>query len=181
VRLFIDGTWDGETILPDECSMVALDACEGDLGIEVDAPFHRDPAPEAPPGELDGLWNYEVVELFLVGRNDDYLEIEMGPHGHHLALRLHGRRKVVERVPIVYHAHIGGGPRWRGRGRVPARLLPQGIHSANAFAIHGVGSERRYLAHQPVPGPQPDFHRLEHFAPFTLPRGVSPAAAVKRT
>jgi hypothetical protein len=180
VRLFVDALWDGGMAPPDECCVVLLEGREGDLSIEVDAPFHADPAPEAPLGRLDGLWNFEVVELFLVGSGERYLEIEMGPHGHYLALLLHGRRKVVEAdIAISYHAHVTG-PRWRGRGRIAARWLPPGIHAANAFAMHGAGDERRYLAHSPVPGMQPDFHRLEHYAPFTLPPGVSLGAGARR-
>jgi len=34
----------------------------------------------------------------------------------------------------------------------------------NAYAIHGQGSERRYLAAHAVRGAAPDFHRLECFA-----------------
>jgi hypothetical protein len=172
VRLFVDGTWDGEMASPDECCVVLVEGREGDLSIEVDAPYHADPPPPGPVGPCDGLWDFEVVELFLVGRDEQYLEIEMGPHGHYLALLLNGRRKVVDRLSIPYHAHVTG-PRWRGRARVPARWLPPGIHAANAFAMHGQGEERRHLAHRPVPGPRPDFHRLEHFAPFALPAGVS--------
>ncbi|MBY0399504.1 hypothetical protein K2X89_04365, partial [Myxococcota bacterium] len=56
--------------------------------------------------------------------------------------------------------------RWRGRARVPLDFLPTGLCSANAYAIHGVGDARRYLAWHPVPGPQPDFHRLELFPPI---------------
>jgi hypothetical protein len=42
-------------------------------------------------------------------------------------------------------------------------------HRLNAFAMHGLGLRRRYLAMEPVPGEAPDFHRLEHFLPWILP------------
>ena len=45
---------------------------------------------------------------------------------------------------------------------------PYIVFTANAFAIHGVGPQRRYLACTPVPGPQPDFHRLEVFPAVDL-------------
>ena len=33
-----------------------------------------------------GLWDYEVVELFLLNSDtEEYLELEFGPHGHYLA------------------------------------------------------------------------------------------------
>ena len=57
-------------------------------------------------------------------------------------------------------------------GSAVARLedLPPGLAAANAYAIHGEGSARRYLAWTPVPGPAPDFHRLEYFAPLEQAR-----------
>ena len=57
-----------------------------------------------------GLWDYEVVEIFfLASKNEEmYLELEFGPHGHHLGLLLHGRRNcLIHSFPITYKAKIG--------------------------------------------------------------------------
>lgn len=43
--------------------------------MEVDAPFHDDPAPPLPVGVCPGLWDYEVVELMLLGSDERYLEV----------------------------------------------------------------------------------------------------------
>ena len=43
-------------------------------------------------GRLWGLWEYEVLELFIAGANDEYLELEFGPFEHHLALAFKGER-----------------------------------------------------------------------------------------
>lgn len=138
------------------------------LEVHIDAPWHGDPAPEGDPGPRPALWNHEVVELFVVGPGERYLELEFGPHGHHLALRLEGVRQPVESaMPLEYTAERHNG-RWRGVARVPAAWLPPGPHTANAYAIHGVGEARRYLAHTAVPGPAPDFHRLAYFQPADL-------------
>lgn len=48
-------------------------------------------------GSLDGLWDYEVVEVFFLGRAERYFELEMSPHGHYLALKLQGARNIVEK------------------------------------------------------------------------------------
>ena len=75
---------------------------------------------------MDGLWDYEVVEVFFLGRSDRYLEVEMSPHGHFLVLKLHGARKLVETmIPIDYHAgqvKVGTVTRWTGRRRAPRTL-----------------------------------------------------------
>jgi len=168
MRFEIHRTWEGVQCAPSE--VVSLDVrLRGDwLEILIDAPWHGDPAPEGPPGPRPALWNHEVVELFVVGPGERYLELEFGPHGHHLALRLEGVRNPVQSaMPLEYGARCDGA-RWRGEARVPAAWLPSAPHTANAYAIHGVGPARRYLAHTPVPGPAPDFHRLAFFQAVDL-------------
>jgi len=163
MRLVIDKTWDGSP-LPDE-EHASLDlAIEGDhLVIDVDAPFNGDPAPAGPLGPTDRLWEHEVVELFVVGEDAHYTEIELSPHGHHWVLRLQGVRQPVERgVDIAFSPTIQGD-RWTGRARIALAHLPTVRRTCNAFRIAGVGAERRFFAWAPVPGPGPDFHRLEHF------------------
>jgi len=136
------------------------------IEVVVEAPFHDDPAPASDPGPTDRLWEYEVVELFLLGADERYLEIELGPHGHHLGLQLVGRRRVVEQgFPIEFRVERSAA-RWHGLARLDLAHRPPGLGSANAYAIHGTGAARRYLAAHPVPGPQPDFHRLECFPPL---------------
>ena len=142
-----------------------LECRDEELLWTVEAPFHSDPPPPGPPGPTDGLWNHEVVELFLVGGDPapTYVEIEISPHGHHLRLRLEGRRNIVESgLPLTFEASIRKD-RWQGLVRLPRRHLPPTPHRLNAFAIHGQGASRRYLAWTPVPGPEPDFHRLDLF------------------
>ncbi len=160
-------TWDGSPVADDERVSVQIDGERDALVISVAAPFHDDPAPPG-TGSLDGLWEHEVVELFLVGAGEEYVEIELGPSGHFLVLRLRGARNPVERsIPITYSADIRGA-RWTGVARVPRGLLPAGPYRANAFAIHGVGT-RRYLCATPLPGPRPDFHQPARFPAVTLP------------
>ena len=56
--------------------------------------------------------------------------------------------------------------RWAATALVPMDLVPAGSLRVNAHAAHGIDSERRFLAWKPVPGPRPDFHCLEVFAPL---------------
>jgi hypothetical protein len=173
MQLPIEHTWDGAPARPGERVQMSahLDAT-GALHLNFDAPFHGDPAPEGPPGPRDGLWGFEVVEVFVVGGDpsgpEEYLEVELGPRGHHLVLRLRGRRQAVARcLPAMYgHTLVDG--RWRGRAVVAAEHVPPGPHRVNAFAIHGLGERRRYLCHTPTLGERPDFHRLEVFAAADL-------------
>ncbi len=164
--LVVGSTWDGDPVGPDEAAHLRLRRESDVLTVEVEAPFHGDPAPPSAPGPHVGLWEHEVVELFVAGSGAAYLEVELGPHGHHLVLRLADVRRVAEHsLPLDYRAERSGA-RWRGTARVPAAWLPPGPLRGNAYAIHGVGAARRYLAAHAVPGAAPDFHQPKRFAPL---------------
>jgi len=167
MELVVGSTWDGRLVGPEEAVTVRLVAGAEGLRVEVDAPLHGDPPPEAPPGSLEGLWDHEVVEVFLAGPPDGgaipYTEVEIGPWGHFLVLRLHGARHPVARgLPLELHVEHGEG-RWRAVARLDGAHFPPGPHRANAYAIHGTGRARRYLAWHPLPGPVPDFHQPARF------------------
>lgn len=171
-RFEITRDWRGAPVPAAE--RVAVDVALDDdvLTVLVDAPWHGDAPPATAPGSTDRLWEHEVVELFLVGKGERYLEIELGPHGHYLALRLAGVRHVIERhLPVRYAARVDG-VRWRGRATLARALEPEPVIAANAYAIHGTGSARRYLAAHPLPGAVPDFHRLASFPPIAWTRDV---------
>lgn len=164
--------WDGSPCRDDERAVVSVERVpDGSLLIHIDAPFHDDPPPTAEPGSTDKLWEHEVVELFVLGDGDRYTELEVGPHGHFLVLRFEGQRtNGTSGHPLEVSVARSEG-RWTGTARLAAELLPPGEVGdlrGNAYAIHGVGEGRRYLAWTPVPGPHPDFHRLKHFAPLGL-------------
>lgn len=162
MRAVVERTWDGALLDRPEATL-GIDPGDRTWRLSVDAVFHGDPPPGAPPGPTDRLWEHEVVELFLVGEGERYTEIELGPHGHHLVLQLEGVRNVVRSLlPITYTTRIEGG-RWWGEAQVDASLIPP-PRRWNAYAIHGRGARRTYCAAVPVPGAQPDFHRLGCFA-----------------
>jgi len=161
-------TWDGRSIEPRERVRVGLAREHGGLHLRVDAPDHGDPRPPGPPGPTERLWDYEVVELLLCGPGERYLEVELGPGGHHLVLLLDGvRRPLQEGLPLEARWTRGAG-RWKVRAHLPDAWLPPPPWRATAYAIHGLGPARRYLAHAPVPGDGPDFHRLHAFPPLDL-------------
>ena len=127
----------------------------------------------------------QVLELFITGapvhssgvEKLPYLEIEWGPAGHFLALKLLGARGLHDEMPhadLQYQCTCSGGI-WRGTLEIPSRYIPPGPHTYNFYWIHGVGAERRYLSAVPVSGSQPDFHRLEFFAQLPVPLPCAPS------
>jgi len=165
LRCVVDSTWDGDPLGIDERVEVQIELGSAGAKIEIDAPYHGDPSPPD-RGSTPQLWDYEVVELFLLGAEEHYLELEFGPHGHYLALELRGVRNVVASgMALKYQARVAGA-RWTGVAHVPAALIPPGMVALNAYAIHGLGTRRRYLAMAPVGGSVPDFHTLAAFWPI---------------
>lgn len=170
MELSIERLWNGDGARAHEIVHMELTPLAAGVEVAIEAPLHGDPVPPGPPGVFDGLWEHEVVELFVLGDADQYLEVELGPHGHHLVLELQGRRRPTRRGLALDFTTRHDDGRWSGRALVPWSYLPPGDLRANAYAIHGVGERRRHLAWSPVPGEAPDFHRLELFQPLALSR-----------
>jgi hypothetical protein len=165
-------TWDGEEV--GEVARVRWwTTMDGEGVVEIEARDFGDPAPEERPGRHPRLWEHEVVEVFFAEaptREARYWELEVGPHGHWLALGFERYRERMALEPevevITERFERDGEKHWRGRVRVPGAWVRCGF--VNAYVIHGKGGERRYLAAHPAPREcsAPDFHRLEHFGAY---------------
>lgn len=168
--LTINTLWDGSPAEDNEWAEVTFAQTPTGMSIEVAARYYGDPAPIHAPGQTDGLWNYEVVELFVANEDGEYLEIEIGPHGNYLALYFSGIRNLVRRDIALFCQTTICGSQWKGMAHANQCFLPLNISRANAYAIHGQGTSRRFLAASPLPGNRPDFHQ-PHF--FTLLQEIS--------
>lgn len=175
--LTVASTWDGQPLAERDWVYVTLECGRQDLRIDVDAPFHGDPAPLGPPASTEGLWRYEVIEVFVASDAEEsgsvrYTEIELSPHGHYLVLRFEGiRRRVAEGLPLRFQCGRRGD-RWHGTAFLDRRHLPDSPQRVNVYAICGEGRARRHLAAIPVPGSRPDFHQPRAFK--RLPRSLFP-------
>lgn len=165
-RLEVDATWDRRPLAAAERTRLDLRWYAAALHLQIDAPYAGDPAPAQPSGSTPRLWEYEVVELMLLGADARYLELEFGPHGHYLALQLDGVRQIAAQGMTLDFRAVIDGDRWRGEASIPHAWLPGGLHAANAFRIAGTGASRSYQAAFPAGGDTPDFHRLDVFAPL---------------
>ncbi|XP_033743396.1 UPF0462 protein C4orf33 homolog [Pecten maximus] len=165
----ITTTWDSQPVdHPPVKITLSRHVGGNDVNIHVDAPFFNDPPnPGGPAGQpFPKLYNYEVVEAFFLNDQDDYLEVELSPHGQHLLLMLRGERNAVkQQLPISYTASIHGN-KWEGNAIVPGRYFPRDVTKFNAYAIHGTDPNRVYESLYPVPAGKyqaADFHKLGYF------------------
>jgi len=167
-EIAIDSDWRGRALADREIARVTLEWLPNEVRISVDAPYSGDPLPPAPPRSFDGLWEYEVVEVFLVDEASleeapRYIEIEMSPHGHHLLLSFEGiRARTGQHEPIGYRAEVDG-ERWFGEMTVARALMPWARLRMNAYRLCGEGEQRRHLVATALPGPTPDFHLIRSF------------------
>jgi hypothetical protein len=118
--------------------------------------------PPEPPGWHPRLYDYDVVECFLVGP-EGYLEVELGPGGHFLALSFDRPRHRIAEHPELQPNLKRSRTGWHAQVFLPDAILPSPILRYNAFAIWGPPSARQHLCFHPLPGEKPDFHQPERF------------------
>ncbi|XP_048778108.2 UPF0462 protein C4orf33 homolog [Ostrea edulis] len=167
IPVAITKTWNNLDVNHPPVRLVLAKATGG-LEIRVNAPFFNDPSnPGGQPGQpFNGLWDYEVAEAFFLNDRNQYIEIELCPHGQHLVLLLKGYRdSFASQLPMQFSSSINNDT-WTGTAFVPDSYFPPKITKFNAYAIHGSGTGRTYEALYPTPNGKytdPDFHRLEYF------------------
>lgn len=166
-------TWNGNCIKHEPIVISIGPSTDGGAAIKVIGPFFNSPAkPNGEPGKpFPQLWDYEVVEVFFLNDRNQYLEVELSPHGQHLLLMLKGMRNMVkDELPLsTYKATIKGN-RWMGEAVIPRDYFPPGVTKFNAYAIHGEDEDRVYEALYPADKSHavPDFHRLQYFHPLDM-------------
>ncbi len=173
LRLPIATYWDGTPCAdPRLHGEVTLRAESAGLRLTASLPHQVTPrVPTAPPStRVANLWEYDVVECFLVGP-ETYLEVELGAGGHFLVLDFTAprvRREGYEAfVPeMLFEAHHAAGTAWWMSLLLPWSMLPKPLIGVNAY----VSSGTQYLCYHPLPGPQPDFHQPARFPQVRLPR-----------
>ena len=117
----------------------------------------------------EGLWNYDVVEVFVQGEGDvnEYLEIQVSPLGQKFALYIHEPRVKTTHVTKLkstaeaYDRQVG----WDAKFVIYADEIPGDFSKlrANFFACLGNHDYREYYALNINKEEFPDFHRPELF------------------
>ncbi|EER12070.1 conserved hypothetical protein [Perkinsus marinus ATCC 50983] len=180
----VDFTWNGEhrddlteNQKPVEFA-VKYDCVTQEFIVKVRAPFFNDCRIPPSKGETGygtyELWNYEVAEIFIQGKDSHYTEIELSPFGNFLILTFEAPRKATNDdvcLSVPPSTDIVDG-HWMSTLRLPKKFLAaprensKSMFSFNCYHIHGEEEERKYFAAFPDDtGDEvtPDFHRLQYF------------------
>lgn len=160
LHLKIDRLWNGQDCPDLSChAQVWISHSEKGLTIQAESAIRPDKkVPEASTDKpMEGLWEYDVVEVFLVAENGHYLEIELGVGGHWLVLGFDDVRHRSNSYPDVQleRSFTIGDKTWKSSIVIPWNMLPQPVKGLNAYAICG----GQFLAYNPVPGEAPDYHQ----------------------
>ena len=169
MRLAIEREWSGAPCADARLhGEVRLSVRPGGLEIRASLPHQETPrVPAGPTGtRVADLYEYDVVECFLVGEGGRYLEVELGAGGHFLVLSFEAPRVLADAHEDLDPAlrFETGTHEWRSTLLLPADLLPSRICAVNAFVIAG----GHHLAWSPLPGTRPDFHQPRRFPRISL-------------
>lgn len=125
-------------------------------------------------GKNWGLWNKDVVEVFLQLRSDEadvkapYLELQVSPLNQPFALIIFEPRKIFSAPKILDFNHDSkvDGRVWVARIKVKLPSELKGKHLYGGFFACLDHAPREFYALEPNPEPAPDFHRPEFFLPL---------------
>ncbi len=156
--------WDGTELPFSQYTTVKTSLGKDSLRVEFESPIEEYTTPDSPVGFTDGLWEYDVVELFIAQPNGEYVEIEAGPKGHWLVYEFESYRKQKDlpKKELEYTCAVEDGV-WKGVFTVPLSWLsaPIGECTVNAYQYRSAGDQ--FLAWQSIPSIEPDFHKTECF------------------
>lgn len=164
LRLKIDRFWNGEPCGDSSaCAQVWLSHSEAGITLKVEAAVYAEQMIPVGPTDkpFEGLWDYDVVELFLVAENGHYLEVELGAGGHWLVLGFDGVRHRSNSYPDLQteRHYETDGKVWTSSIVIPWAIVPQPVTNLNAYAI----CQGEFLAYNPVPGVVADYHQPATF------------------
>jgi len=137
-------------------------------------PWHTDPVFTQDWGKNWGLWNKDVMEVFLQLRQNPndlkapYLEIQVSPLNQPFALIIVEPRKTFHAPKILnFHSRVSlEDKNWTGRIEL---TLPNELKGSLLYGgCYSCLSEgpREFYALEPNPEANPDFHRPELFIPL---------------
>ena len=115
-----------------------------------------------------GLWDFDVVEIFIKRSGEHYLELQCSPLGQTVALLIEKPREkhvIPKTLPVNFTSNID--TEWKTKISIPLDFIPGDGASifGGCFACLGE-NPREYYSLNPNPEKSADFHRPELFLKF---------------
>ncbi len=165
MNLEVKRRWNGDEC-PDKSIRGDFEVERTDEGLLITATapkFSVEHHPNAPSGKrFDGLWDYDVLEIFFIGEDGKYIEVELGTAGHYLVLGFDGvRRRSNDFYDRIFEHTFNRSEDGSTISTIfiPNEILPTVITRVNAFII----ANQEFLAHAPLPGAKADFHQPDEY------------------
>ncbi len=171
----VGSCWHGEALSSPLWWVVALDPKH--LWFAGSLPGGGVRIPHAKHGEfVEGLWEADVLELFIKQPGGRYFEFNVSPQGAWWAMELSAYRERVSylRLPKVDLIETEVlSDRWTALVCLERGSLPLDISAGSTLHVSGVFNDKkpRYLSSNPVANVAPDFHHLDAFQRVSL-RGL---------
>ena len=122
---------------------------------------------------VEGLWEADVLELFIKDPSGEYFEFNVSPQGAWWATRLSSYRIrakdfVLPRVLSVETTK--GDGEWSSVVSIDRSSLPWDVGNEASMHVSGISHRggARYLSSNRVIGVEPDFHHRDAFRPVEL-------------
>jgi hypothetical protein len=168
----IQGCWSGSVLpQPVEWRVTVVD---GLLTFDCAVPGTAWCDTTIPPGTfVEGLWEQDVAELFLMDGSGAYQEFNVSPAGAwwSCVFSAYRQRKSPQPPPPrgVSVRHLSSPERWMVQLQVglPELAVSWSPQTALHLAVIQHQPVQRFLSSRPVPGVEADFHRAECFESVT--------------
>ncbi|XP_059082705.1 uncharacterized protein LOC131880180 [Tigriopus californicus] len=191
----IETEWNGVDVHHAPINITFSLSSDQELVVSMEAPYFNSTNPNTnlvqedtcPQRPGEAIYDFEVVEVFFLNENDDYLEMELAPNGQYLNILLSGSRNdLLTYLPFLgdqvevnnpCHEQTEPGCVWTGNVTIPTEYLPANITKFNAFAVHGEMENGELITHYESLFPvdeessgvtEPNFHYLDAFQSIDL-------------
>lgn len=121
--------------------------------------------PDSPTGFVEGLWEADVVELFVSLPGTAYVEFNLSPNGAWWSTHFSDYRKRDESKTSIHCTTdtVVGPKEWNAILSIPRDALPVNTRldqspALNVTAISNTDTKRHFSLHTPHEAATPDFH-----------------------
>lgn len=114
-----------------------------------------------------GLWDFDVVEVFLTYNKKEYIELQVSPLNQNFALKIIEPREIYNRPDDLEFKSdvVSNCYNWNTKLRINKSLIPGHETDHKIFGnLHAIlGQDREHYSYNVNTESKPDFHRIDLF------------------